>query len=198
MKQSDKLHLTDGDGYAHVSEKQLTKPCYQICNVIDNKIVPITEGFGRENGMNIVRGYYSVGKKLNEFVPDPSQMKNALTRRKGNVLLVLANEFSETNFKARFSEEGKYTGPCKTDYSKEQTVGQSDAGVYNNGASARRLFFLIDLQSGLPLTNYYQYPIHCIKNELVKSYDLRTHTLTLNTNRVFNGKYTNCQRKLFQ
>ena len=186
--------------YQQVPTSALLKPAYQICNIIDGKIVPITEGFGTEDGKNIVKEYYSVGDSLNEFVPNPSPMKAALLNGRWflEVLLVVANEFSETDFQARFSEEGKYTGLYTTDYSKEQTVGIDCGMNYNSDANARRLFFLIDLQSGKPLTNYYQYPPQYIRNELVKSYDLSTHKLTLNTNRVFNGKYTNGERKMFQ
>ena len=180
-------------------DPRIRLPCFQICNIKDERVVPITEGFGTQDGKNIISENYKVGDTPYELVPHDGAMKDALKRGEGEVLLIQLIEFSPENYKYRFSEEGKWTAPYLTDYENEQTVGQDYCGVMDCRFVARKVLLMIDLKTGRPMTNCYQYPTHLFcNNDLVKNYDLSTHTLTMNTLRIFTGKFSNGPRKAFQ
>ena len=182
-----------------VNDPRIKKPCFQICNIENGKIVPITEGFGKENGKNIVLEYYKVGNSSYEFVPTSGAMTDALNRGEGDAVLIQLIEFSPENYEYRFSEEGKWTGPYLTDYDNEQTVGQDYGGVIDCRFVARKILLLVDLKTGKLMTNCYQYPTHLFcNNDIFKNYCTRTHTLTLDTHRIFNGKFSNGLRKAIQ
>ena len=181
------------------TDPRIRLPCFQICNIVDGRVVPITEGFGTQDGKNIISENYKVGDTPYELVPHDGAMKDALKRGEGEVLLIQLIEFSPENYKYRFSEEGKWTGPYLTDYENEQTVGQDYCGVIDCRFVARKILIMIDLKTGQPMTKCYQYPTHLFcNNDLVKNYDRSTHTVTMNTPRIFTGKFFNGPRKAIQ
>ena len=180
-------------------DPRIRLPCFQICNIVDGRVTPITEGFGTQDGKNIISENYRVGDTPYDLVPITGAMSAALKRGEGEVLLIQLIEFSPENYEYRFSEEGKWKAPYLTDYDNEQTVYQDYGGVMDCRFVARKVLLMIDLKTGSPMTNCYQYPpnLFCY-NDLVKNYDRNTHILTMNTPRIFTGRFSNGPRKAIQ
>ena len=52
-----------------VNDPRIKKPCFQICNIENGKIVPITEDLVKKTVKILCEEYYKVGNSSYEFVP---------------------------------------------------------------------------------------------------------------------------------
>ncbi len=160
--------------FFNLSENVLEHPSYQICKVENNKLIPITNGFGfceDDPKTPIIRGFFEpVVNRLDAFIPTKSLISKKI--HTGKILLVKAIMFSENEFEKRF--------------------GVKNNSLENNNynqCEVTRLLILIDLDTGKPTNEYFQYNPTWFNNNYVKYYSRSNNMIVFNTNHIFNGKY---------
>jgi len=192
--------------YRTIKATTLERPGYQLMVVGSNNTYQLAQkDFGFDENSEgvvapVIKEYMTtIGAQSNVFQPKNSIMKNVLvTGDEKYYLLIQAFEFSDKNFHFRFSKLHTGGVPYLTDYDAEQSIGiemVEDEWVLGeedlNYATVRRVLFLIDVSTGKPASDLLQYSRSSknFKHELFESYDTKNHILTLNTNKVFGGKY---------
>jgi len=189
--------------YRRVSNNNIRHPTYNLLDTTSGTYQRIA--FGKETdktkpdyGKDIVDSYYLGSNDPYMFTPEEHEMTDYFLSGKAKYMLIQMFEFSPEEYKLRFNKE--YASQLyMTDYAKEQTVFQDvSESIDYSTAEVRRLLFLIDTQTGKPVTDYLQYESKHFNNDMIHSFDPKTGQIRLVTPYVCNGKLTAGPRKFIK